>query len=217
MSSVSGKVRLSKKNIMLIKGKSYKIKLKGAKSKKVVWKSNNKKIATVKSGKIKAKKRGRCSVIAKYKGKKYKCNVKVKNNKQSKKLPKPTSDSPGVSPSASPQSSWPDKEADINDARLVIDNFAQDTRIITFSIYNTSQSKIILPTYFIVEKHDGKDWVGVPRKDNKVKAIAKYIMPGDKSVTEKSLDDVFKELCQGRYRLSVPTSCGKVFSEFEIA
>lgn len=203
---------------MLIKGKSYKIKLKGAKSKKVVWKSNNKKIATVQKGIIKAKKSGRCSIIAKYKGKKYKCNVRVKNNNQSTMPPKPTSDPPEVSPSASPQSSWGlDREADINDAKLVIDNFAQDTRIITFSIYNTSQSMITLPTYIIVEKYDGKDWVEIPRKMNNVTADAMYIMPSDKSVREMSLDNVFEGLSQGRYRLCVPTSCGKVFSEFEIA
>ena len=68
--SALGRVKLSTKKVVLIQGKSCTIRLKGAKIKKVVWKSNNKKIATVRKGKIKAKKSGRCSVIAKYKGKK---------------------------------------------------------------------------------------------------------------------------------------------------
>lgn len=67
--SAVGRVKLSTKKVVLIQGKSCTIRLKGAKIKKVVWKSNNKKIATVRKGKIKAKKSGRCSVIAKYKGK----------------------------------------------------------------------------------------------------------------------------------------------------
>lgn len=74
----SAKVRLSKKNVAITQGDFCTIKLKGAKNKKVVWKSNDKKIATVKKGKIKAKKIGRCSVIAKYNGRKYKCSVQVK-------------------------------------------------------------------------------------------------------------------------------------------
>ncbi len=214
--SASGKLRLSKKNVMLTQGKSYKVKLKGAKNRKIVWKSSNKNIATVQGGLIRAKKSGRCSVIAEYEGKKYKCNVQVKNNKPLV-TPKPTSDSPGTSPSASPESSWgTNGEADIKDAKLVIDNFAQDTKVITFSIYNTSESMITLPTYIIIEKYNGKDWIPVPRKANDVTADAMYIMPDDKCVMETSLDDAFEGLDKGRYRLCVPTSCGKVFSEFEI-
>ena len=199
--SALGRVKLSTKKVVLIQGKSCTIRLKGAKIKKVVWKSNNKKIATVRKGKIKAKKSGRCSVIAKYKGKKYRCNVWVKKNK----LP------------AAPQSSWgTNGEANIKDAKLVIDSFVQNTKTITFSVYNTSQRMITLPTYFIVEKYDGKVWTVMPRKTNDVTADARYIMPGDKSVTEADLDNVFGELGQGKYRVRVQTSCGDVLSEFEI-
>ena len=44
-------------------------------------------------------------------------------------------------------------EANIKDAKLVIDSFVQNTKTITFSVYNTSQRMITLPTYFIVEKY----------------------------------------------------------------
>lgn len=58
-------------------GKSFKNYLINA-SGKIKWSSTNKKIATVsKKGRVKAKKIGTCYIIAKYKGKKYKCRVKV--------------------------------------------------------------------------------------------------------------------------------------------
>lgn len=47
-------------------------------SKKVTWSSSNKKIATVsKKGKVKAKKKGKCTITAKVNGKKYKCKVTI--------------------------------------------------------------------------------------------------------------------------------------------
>ena len=189
----SAKVRLSKKNVAITQGDFCTIKLKGAKNKKVVWKSNDKKIATVKKGKIKAKKIGRCSVIAKYNGKKYKCSV------------------------ASHQSSWETNvEANENDAKLVIDRFVQDTKVITYSIYNFTQNIITLPAYYGIEKYNGKEWVELSRKTNYVTANAQYIMPGDKSVNESGIESSFGELEQGKYRICVITSCGKVCAEFDI-
>lgn len=211
----SAKVRLSKKNVAITQGDFCTIKLKGAKNKKVVWKSNDKKIATVKKGKIKAKKIGRCSVIAKYNGKKYKCSVQVKKNKSL--TPEPTNESDATSPSAFPQSSWETNvEANENDAKLVIDRFVQDTKVITYSIYNFTQNIITLPAYYGIEKYDGKEWVELSRKTNYVTANAQYIMPGDKSVNESGIESSFGELEQGKYRICVITSCGKVCAEFDI-
>lgn len=211
----SAKVRLSKKNVAITQGDFCTIKLKGAKNKKVVWKSNDKKIATVKKGKIKAKKIGRCSVIAKYNGKKYKCSVQVKKNKSL--TPEPTNESDATLPSASHQSSWETNvEANENDAKLVIDRFVQDTKVITYSIYNFTQNIITLPAYYGIEKYDGKEWVELSRKTNYVTANAQYIMPGDKSVNESGIESSFGELEQGKYRICVITSCGKVCAEFDI-
>ena len=211
----SAKVRLSKKNVAITQGDFCTIKLKGAKNKKVVWKSNDKKIATVKKGKIKAKKIGRCSVIAKYNGKKYKCSVQVKKNKSL--TPEPTNESDGTLPSASHQSSWETNvEANENDAKLVIDRFVQDTKVITYSIYNFTQNIITLPAYYGIEKYNGKEWVELSRKTNYVTANAQYIMPGDKSVNESGIESSFGELEQGKYRTCVITSCGKVCAEFDI-
>lgn len=211
----SAKVRLSKKNVAITQGDFCTIKLKGAKNKKVVWKSNDKKIATVKKGKIKAKKIGRCSVIAKYNGKKYKCSVQVKKNKSL--TPEPTNESDATFPSAFPQSSWETNvEANENDAKLVIDRFVQDTKVITYSFYNFTQNIITLPAYYGIEKYNGKEWVELSRKTNYVTANAQYIMPGDKSVNESGIESSFGELEQGKYRICVITSCGKVCAEFDI-
>lgn len=69
---------LNKKSITLVKGKSAKLKITG-KVGKATFKSNNKKIATVSSsGKIKAKKKGKCTITVKSNGITMKCKVKVK-------------------------------------------------------------------------------------------------------------------------------------------
>lgn len=80
-------------------------------------------------GVIKAKRKGKCFVIAKYKGKKYACNVKVKEDKKITKTPKPEMSSSPISPSASSQSSSvPNKMASSDDIKLVIDVFNQETK-----------------------------------------------------------------------------------------
>ena len=71
-----------KKTVKLKKGKTYKIKAtvkpKNATNKKLTYKSSNKKIATVsKNGKIKAKKKGRCTITVTSKDGKKKAKIKV--------------------------------------------------------------------------------------------------------------------------------------------
>lgn len=45
------------------------------------WTSSNEKVATVKNGTVTGKKAGKAAITAKYKGKKYRCRVVVKNMK----------------------------------------------------------------------------------------------------------------------------------------
>lgn len=75
---------LERKKITLHKGDKYKLCLDGA-SKKVKWFTPNKKIISLKKKGdtviITAKKTGKAKVIAKYKGKKYTCKVKVVKGK----------------------------------------------------------------------------------------------------------------------------------------
>lgn len=73
------KIKLNKKKATIKVGKAIKLKLKNAKAKKVKWRSTNKKVATVsKKGTVKARKKGKTTIIAKYKGKKYRCKITVK-------------------------------------------------------------------------------------------------------------------------------------------
>ena len=74
-------IKLSKTKLTLEAGKSKTIKLKGAKASKVKWASSKKQVATVSKGKIKAKKAGTATITAKYKNKKYKCRVTVRDKK----------------------------------------------------------------------------------------------------------------------------------------
>lgn len=74
---------LNKKRATVYVGKTVKLKVKNKHTKKKVkWKSTNKKIATVsKKGKVKGKKPGKTTIIAKIGKKKYKCKITVKRRK----------------------------------------------------------------------------------------------------------------------------------------
>ena len=84
--NAASKYKLSSKSVSIENGKTYKIKLKGVSgkinTKKLKWKSSKKSVASVtklSSNKalIKAKNPGQTMVTATYKGKKYKCLIKV--------------------------------------------------------------------------------------------------------------------------------------------
>lgn len=83
-SAASKKTALNKSKVTVTTGDSYTLKLLSSKkkaiTKSVKWSTSNKKIATVSSkGVVKAVKKGTATITAKYKGKKYKCKVTVKN------------------------------------------------------------------------------------------------------------------------------------------
>lgn len=89
------KVKLNITKATLSVGGSINLKLLNNK-KKVTWKSSNKKVASVtKKGKVKAKKKGKASIVAKVGKKKYICKVTVgkvskKSTKNVKKTAVPT-------------------------------------------------------------------------------------------------------------------------------
>ena len=85
------KVKLNITKATLSVGGSINLKLLNNK-KKVTWKSSNKKVASVtKKGKVKAKKKGKASIVARVGKKKYTCKVTVgKVSKKSTKNVKKT-------------------------------------------------------------------------------------------------------------------------------
>lgn len=72
-------IKLSKKELTLTKGQKYTLKVTGTK-KKVSWKSSDKNIVTVSSGKLQAKKEGSVIITAKVGTKKLTCKVKVEGD-----------------------------------------------------------------------------------------------------------------------------------------
>ena len=91
----AGKIALSKTKLTLYSGTKATIKLKNAPA-KVKWVSNNKKVATVSAkGQITAKNAGTTNIVAKCKGKVYKCKLTVK--KLNKVTPQLENTSAGIS------------------------------------------------------------------------------------------------------------------------
>ena len=86
VSAASG-ISMRDKKISLWQGKTKQLSLVSVPKKqagKIRWKSSNRSLVFVsKKGKIKAKKAGKATVTAAYKGKKYKCQIRVV--KQTKK------------------------------------------------------------------------------------------------------------------------------------
>lgn len=82
-------IKINKKKATMYVGKKLKLKIKGVKAKKVKWSSSNKKVATVKKGIVKAKKKGKVTITAKVKGKKFKCKISVKKKKNTNHITLP--------------------------------------------------------------------------------------------------------------------------------
>ncbi len=75
--SAKSSPKLNKKKVTIEVGGTYTLKVTGTTA-KVKWSSTNKKIATVKNGKVTAKSAGKCTIKAKVSGKTLKCKVTVK-------------------------------------------------------------------------------------------------------------------------------------------
>ena len=84
--SVEAAGKMSKKNLYLVRGQSYKLKVKGV-SGRVKWKSGNPYVATVTSkGKVKAHKVGVAIISAKVGKKTYTCKVRVSKKYTNEKI-----------------------------------------------------------------------------------------------------------------------------------
>ncbi len=77
--AASKETALNKKKVTLTVGETVQLKLKNPpKDKTVTWSSSKKSVATVKKGKVKARKAGTAKVTAKVNNKSYSCTVTVK-------------------------------------------------------------------------------------------------------------------------------------------
>ena len=217
-STAAGKIALSKASVSLCKKESYQLTLKGAKAKKVKWQSSNKKIAAVKKGLVKAKKKGQCTITATYKGKKYMCKVQVYGKKYV--LPVETSkpevtieptEPPSAEETIAPSETAtptpeeipvPDDEEAPSDVELVVENYDQDLKCVTYSIINNSDKEVITGVWVTLQKYDGEKWVYVKRKSDMVILRAMLVKPGKKEYGKAWLGDEFEgDLSSGRYRL----------------
>lgn len=204
-SATSKKVHLSKNKITLHTKKSYKLKLKGAKPKNVKWSSSNKKIATVKKGMVRAKKKGKCYVAAKYLGKKYRCSVVVKDLKKTTADPKAT---------RKPSSS---KESNRGVLSLKVTGVSGNTKVITYTVTNHSDKTESIPAFVSLDRYDGRDWQAVPRKNSMVTAQAMIVMSNREIKLDLDLNSHFTEVGSGKYRIGIQTSYGKIYAEFVIS
>ncbi len=69
--------KLNKKSLLLVQGQKYQLKLSGVKTSKVVWKTSNPAVATVKNGRVTARKRGNARITAAVGKKKWICKLRV--------------------------------------------------------------------------------------------------------------------------------------------
>ena len=82
ITAMAASPKLSKTRLELMKGATYKLKVKNTKA-KVTWKSSKKSVATVSSkGVVTAKKKGNATITATVSGKSYKCKVYVFKEKK---------------------------------------------------------------------------------------------------------------------------------------
>ena len=194
----NSEIKLSKSFISIQENTNKKIKLCGAIKKKVVWKTSNKKIATVKAGVIKGNKKGDCYVIAKYRKKKYSCKVRVyeKKNKINYKNNEtditPTQDNLNKSDYAIQMSET---------YKIEVTNVTNT--VISYKITNQSDSMLYFGNYIILEKYVGNQWVSIDRKETSIPASALMLEPSGVVEMTEDLSNNFADLEKGTYRIGM--------------
>lgn len=193
----SKKIVLNKSTLTLVKNKKYALKLKGIKKKKknsIKWTTSNKKVASVKNGIVKARKTGKCKVIAKYSGKRYACFVHVKRSGSTNMNTQGNLD---------------------NQISLKVNSNIQNNTLV-LTIYNHKDTMVITGRSFTLEKLEDKTWRKVSlKKDVAFTAEGMIIDPNDSTTMNISLDDYFDNIEKGRYRISKEIySIGVISTEF---
>jgi lysophospholipase L1-like esterase len=87
--SEAATVKLNRTAISMIAGRTYQLTLGSIRAEKVTWKSTKKTVASVsKTGLITARKAGKCTIVARYKGVRYTCKVTVSESQVAYKVSK---------------------------------------------------------------------------------------------------------------------------------
>lgn len=226
-------VKLSKKNINLVKGKTAKLRLKAA-SGKIQWKSSNKSVVTVsKNGIVKAKKKGTAQICAKYNGKSYKCTVNVTNKKkqtsgQGKTTLNNTQSKAGlisiktstaaVDKGESVASKTEDKTAD-EPLKMVIDG---ETTIplsrssIPFSFKNTTNETLSISNGYNLYQKINNEWVYVDYIGVCFTCEMVELLPGEVYTGDVILEDGVKKCQAGEYRVCKNVGGYAMYADFVI-
>lgn len=110
-----------------------------------------------------------------------------------------------------------DVEVALDDIKVLVDKFDQNTGTIFYSVINNSKEMLVLPSYITLEKYDGKEWVVIPSKESKITADAMLVMPDDEIMRNIDLSSNYLDLSSEKYRICLMISKGKVFAEFVFA
>lgn len=180
----SKKITLSKRTLtMKVKGK-YTLKLKKANKKKIKWSSSNKAVATVKNGVVRAKKAGKCKIVARYAKKKYQCSVKVKEDTT--------------------------QAASANQVTMSLKGYDKVNQLLTVDISNGAKETVsvaLSEQFYTLEKLINGAWTEIPRVANPSATpraavyIALSIDPGKTLSRTLDLKSDFGTLTAGKYRV----------------
>lgn len=229
-------VKLNKKSISLVKGKTAKLKLKAANS-KVSWKSSNKSVATVsKSGIVKAKKKGTAQICAKYNGKSYKCTVNVTNKKKQTSGQGKTTLKLNNTKSKTGLFSNKNSTAVVNEGESIPakteENTASDEPLkmvidgetiiplsrssIPFSFKNTTNETISFSNGYNLYQKINNEWVHVDYIGVCFTCEMVELLPGEVYTGEVVLEDGVKKCQAGEYRVCKNVDGYAMYADFVI-
>lgn len=198
----SGKIALSKKQASITVKQKTSLKVKNA-TKKVVWKSSNKKIARIQStsGKKKQKaviigrKKGKCTIIAKVGKRKLKCRLTVKGTSTGVVTPGAI----GV------------YVKDVIEA-------TQSSIVVDVGIFNGTKKGYAYGIGYYFQKYVNNEWQGVERTDELAFPGSAVILPAQSVHTRRcSLENTKEPLTSGRYRVYMDgISTEDCYAEFDV-
>ena len=177
----------------------------------------------MKDGLIKAKKKGKCIVIAKNRGKEYRCNVLVKEMKSNPKAPGSSAKLPAKTPSVSQSLPSEDSKGDYNFSEIknfdgIMFEAKVDGDVLNLKIINHSGTDITIDKMFLLEYYNNGQWEALKTNTGSYFQEILSIVENGGEYTEKiNLNQYFTGLTSGKYRITKlvrASNQGKIQSEF---